>query len=197
MGCLWPPGRSLPMPGIGGGYLHVMHTAAAEMLFSTGHCRVDACHWHGIFIPPEWIVSYIQYLSAFIGCWVYTLHVCRVAYPSPPPPHVEDSSLRCVITRGGSGGWGWGGVCVLLFRGENDELAQEGKKCIRCQFHQSCFPHISAWLCLSQRWGWFCFSTQRLFCLVGELTHAFPYHALLLWEARLRSSPLKQTQRRG
>lgn len=93
-----------------------------------------------LFLPSE--LSLI-YLFAFIGCYwlssVHTPHLSR--WISIPPSHVEDGSLRCVITRGGS----WGGGVVLLFRSENDELVQEAKKKIR-----AVFPHMSAWLCLLQ-----------------------------------------------
>lgn len=119
---------------LGDGDSHMTRAAAAEMFFSTGHWRADVCHRHRIFIPPEWIVAYV---SVCIH-WLSSVHTprlsCRI---SIPPPHVGRRLLEVCNHQG----WVGGGGAVLLFRGENDELVQEGKQnSIRCHFHQSCFP---------------------------------------------------------
>lgn len=38
--------------------------------------------------------------------------------------------------------------CFLLSRGENDELVKGGWGCIRCHFHQGCFPHMLSFIVL-------------------------------------------------
>lgn len=111
-----------------------------------------------LFLPSE--LSLI-YLFAFIGCYwlssVHTPHLSR--WISIPPSHVEDGSLRCVITRGGS----WGGV-VLLFRSENDELVQEAKKKKKSEL----FSLTCQLDCVYCRWGRFSFLTfDAAFILFG------------------------------
>lgn len=122
--------------------------AAAEMFFSTGHWRADVCHRHRIFIPPEWIVAYV---SVCIH-WLSSVHTprlsCRI---SIPPPHVGRRLLEVCNHQGWVGGRG-GGFYYLEVkmmnwcRRQNKTLS--GVSSIRAVF----LNHVSAWLCLSQKW---------------------------------------------
>lgn len=108
----------------------------------------------GIFIPPEWIVSSVSLCIYWLSS-VHTLHICRVGYPSPSSS-CGRRLLEVCNHQGWVVGWrggGWG-VCVFYYLEVKMmnwcRRPPKKKKSIRCLFHQSCFPQMSAWSCLSR-----------------------------------------------
>lgn len=106
---------------------------------------------------PTWCVSPTQdlYFSRVNRFLCISLHLLAVEGTHSTfvtsDIHPPSSRGRRLLEVCNHQGWGVGWGLLLLFRGENDELAQEAKKkCVRCEFHQSWFPHVSTWLCLSQ-----------------------------------------------